>query len=381
MHGFSSRCCSQQEPLRCSRGKLRLKVFVLISHLRQNVTMKTNRIIAALLITVGMFSAAAQEAIPENPSASADALNKRMEAKAKEVEERYKGRLAAIQMEGQEVADDEKQPIKFDVTVRWKDRKMSLDLPQVTMKNKDIKFDVPQVEMKMDSIVFNTPSVRMKRVKVGQHPEIHGFTVRWKDNFIDVPEPFMQRQEIKTKIPQFAMGTTRIVLKVPEVKIDRTDFVMKVPELFVDQINLLIPVSQGGNKKKIEHIKEEAEKLAAEMQADMMKEVAAVRTDASKAAAASAAAADAANSEAITKVANQNAEEFQQGTKDAAQFITENGQKLDGDTLKKLTDDLKAMSAAQQAGSEQILKAVEELKKQRATFDETLHSAEKTAPK
>jgi hypothetical protein len=338
--------------------------------------MKIKHLITTLLLSFAGLSAIAQD----TPSPSADTLTARMEKKSKEVEDRYKGRIAAIQKQGQEVADDMKQPVKFDVTVRWNNRKMSLDLPQVTMENKDIKFDVPQVEMKMDSIIFHTPSTRMKRVKVGQTPHVHGWTIKWRDNFIDVPEIFMQRQEIKTKIPQFKMETTRIVLKIPEVKMDRTNFMMKVPEFYVDQINLLIPISQGGNKEKIERIKDDSEKLALEMNAEMIKEIANVQDEAAKAAAIIAAASDQTNETAITEGANKSTNTFKKSTKDVTQFVTEHGKKLDAETLKKYTDSLSTMEAAQQAGNEKLLSAVEDLKKVRDTGNQTIQSAKNEAP-
>lgn len=338
--------------------------------------MKIKHLITTLALSFAGLSATAQD----NPSPSADALTARMEKKSKEVEERYKGRIAAIQEQGQEVANDMKQPVKFDVTVRWNNRNMSLDLPQVTMENKDIKLDVPQVEMKMDSIIFHTPSTRMKRVKVGQTPHVHGWTIKWRDNFIDLPEPFMQRQEIKTKIPEFKMGTTRIALKIPKVKMDRTNFMMKVPEFYVDQINLLIPISQGGNKEKIERIKSESEKLALEMNAEMIKEVASVQEDSAKAVAVVAAASDQTNAAAITEGATKNTNSFKQSTKEVTQFVKDHRTKLDAEALKKYTDALSTMEAAQQAGNEKLLSAVEDLKKARDTGNETIQNAKNEAP-
>lgn len=118
--------------------------------------------------------------------------------------------------------------------VKWEETEMIFDTPTSTMRNRDLSMDVPTTTMRRKDIIFHTPSVRMKRLKVGQSPHVtcRGFkcTVRWRDNFTDVPEPFMEEQRIALDIPEFRMDRLRVVIGVPEFSMQRQRWVLKVPQ-------------------------------------------------------------------------------------------------------------------------------------------------------
>jgi hypothetical protein len=160
------------------------------------------------------------------------------------------------------VADDQKQPIKFDVTIKWKVTQMSLHLPQVvTAINDPVSFDVPVVKM-----VTHT---------IGSKPET---TIRWHNRTVGffktkVPEVVVKMTPIKMDIPEFKMETKHFILKLPVFQMARTHFATKIPEVYVDQINLLLPISQGGNKQKIQNIDAESRQIAKEMQEAIDKEL------------------------------------------------------------------------------------------------------------
>ncbi len=124
--------------------------------------------------------------------------------------------------------------MKFDVD--WKTEEIKLDLPQFTMNTQEWKFDVPQVTMKSQDWIFHTPSVRMVSKKIGETPHvtcdnavIPSCTVKWKGNYTDIPEPFMEEQRIVLDVPEFQVDTTAIKLDIPETTWDTTSIKFDIP--------------------------------------------------------------------------------------------------------------------------------------------------------
>lgn len=141
--------------------------------------------------------------------------------------------------------------IGIDFDVEWKLQTIKLHLPEVTMKLQSWYFHLPSVTMKNKRIVFHTPSVRMVPKKIGQYPEIHGFTVKWKDIITHVPETFMEKQEIVMGIPEIYMEEQNIKLHVPEFKMGLQEIKLHLPEFRVRNISI-----ESGN------IQDEAEDAA-----------------------------------------------------------------------------------------------------------------------
>lgn len=148
--------------------------------------------------------------------------------------------------------------LDIDIAIDWETVAIKLDLPEVTMKTQTWSLDLPQVTMNDKRIVFETPSVRMVRKKIGQRPEIHGWTVKWRNIYIDVPEPFMQRHEIVMGIPEVRMDTTSFALDIPEFSMRTQELKFDVPQVTVTRISV-----------EAEQIKDEAEAKASQMQAEI----------------------------------------------------------------------------------------------------------------
>ncbi|MBV7258859.1 hypothetical protein [Erythrobacter crassostreae] len=127
--------------------------------------------------------------------------------------------------------------ISLDFEVEMKTIAVKLDLPQVTMKLQEWKFDLPQVTMKDKRIVFHVPAMRMVKRKVGEKPEVHGWTIKWKPIYMHVPEPYMRKNEIVMGIPEVKMGTTSIKLDVPEIKMQTTELKFDVPQFTLKSIS------------------------------------------------------------------------------------------------------------------------------------------------
>lgn len=127
----------------------------------------------------------------------------------------------------------------FVVETKMNTVKISLDLPQVTIKDQDWIFDLPAVTVKDTDIIFHLPSIRMKRVKTGEYPEFRcgGFPpeckVTWSPIYVDVPEPFMEEHRIVIGIPEFYMNEQKFVVGVPEITMEQQDISFDLPSITI----------------------------------------------------------------------------------------------------------------------------------------------------
>jgi hypothetical protein len=326
----------------------------------------------------------------------ADSLTQQTKAKQTELERVYAVQISDLRKATQEISDtepetptpetdstpnpDENPPWSssaprsdnpFAFTIQWVNKRMSLDVPQVTMKNRELKFDVPQVTMKMDRMVFDTPSVRMKRVKVGQHPEWHGpFTIVWKDNYMDLPEPFMQRQDVRTKIPEFKMDTTRVVLKIPEVKMARTDFVMGWPNIY----------SAWRDKKTEQKRKGDVEKLQAQMQNDMIKVPQDFQMNALKRVCLVVAQSDQENADTIKKAVQGNIDSSTRAIATVKDYLSTNADKLSTSASETTYNELRSMYSAIQASDQSLTESVRQVRSDREQLAQTLQTMTTNLP-
>jgi hypothetical protein len=125
----------------------------------------------------------------------------------------------------------------MDFTVEMIRQDFSFDIPQITMKDRKISFDVPQVTMEMKTMKFKKPVTKMVVKKTGQYPEVHGWTIKWKDIKTSVPVVTMEMQEIKTKIPKVSFETTSLITAIPEFKMVQTDLSLDLPSITVTNIS------------------------------------------------------------------------------------------------------------------------------------------------
>lgn len=303
---------------------------------------------------------------------STDDIQKKYEEKFKQLEAKAAQAALALQRDGEQLEKDAKQPFKLEITVKWVDKKMSLDLPQFSMKTKELKFDLPQVTMKTKRIVFHTPSVRMVMRVVGRYPEFRGFPpkITWREIKTNVPETFMERQEISFDIPEFKFDTTSLKLDLPDFRMERTEFSMKVPEVAIGDISFVIPIEDDGLQDRSEKLKlrgealaaelgEEAAALATAMQAEMLVDA---QSDAHSAANASAGGA----TEAFTAGRTQLVDAI---AKIDAALRSENGGRLDDDARAALAKNRAELAAALDRLSSEFDEFEKDLKAETAEVD------------
>ncbi|SCB08302.1 hypothetical protein GA0061099_1001230 [Bradyrhizobium yuanmingense] len=221
----------------------------------------------------------------ENPCAThqdallarATDLSKNLKDRIKSITGKYEQEFERLREEGPDPDNPIEGWIGIDIDVSWEVVTIKLDLPEVTMKLQDWSFDIPQTELVQREIIFHTPSVRMETRKVGQYPEFHGFTVRWKDILIDVPVPFMQEQKIIMGVPEFRMGRVGVKLHIPEFAMRTQEIKLNLPQFTVKNI-----------RAEVRTVEERSQQLQAAMKAEVAagrKEVAnSAGTDISKAA-------------------------------------------------------------------------------------------------
>jgi hypothetical protein len=104
----------------------------------------------------------------------------------------------------------------------------------------------------------------MKRVQVGVHPEWFGpFHMEWKPNYMDVPEPFMQEQQVILGVPEFKMGNQEIKLHLPQVAMREQHWVLDLPDITVQDVHAEI----GQRRSAAEDLQARCQGLANEMKA------------------------------------------------------------------------------------------------------------------
>ncbi len=167
----------------------------------------------------------------------ANRLGDEFESEMKKMSDDFEGEVEDI-TDDMPDTDGVDASIGLEFDVEWNIKTIKLHLPEVEMKLQSWHFDLPSVTMKNKRIVFHTPSVRMKRKKVGQYPEVHGFTVKWKNIYVDVPEPFMEKQELVMGIPEIRMEEQTIKLHVPEFAMRLQTIKLHLPEFKLRSIEV-----------------------------------------------------------------------------------------------------------------------------------------------
>ncbi len=201
----------------------------------------------------------------------ADDPSKALTDQIEAIKAKYAPQIKALQDEGESIKDDTDNPdaigatIGIDFKVDWKDEEISFDVPSVTIKNQDISFDLPEITSVRQHIAFDIPAVRMVDKKVGQYPEIDGWTVRWHDIIISVPETYMQRQDIYYDIPSVTMKTQHFVIGIPTFTMERVRWVIGLPQFTV--INVRGNIQSA--KDRGDALQTKGQALAASMKAEI----------------------------------------------------------------------------------------------------------------
>ncbi|PYB78334.1 hypothetical protein [Pseudomonas soli] len=182
------------------------------------------RQIATLTLLLSPFLSVADEAVDPNVTA---------------INEKYATEYQKLKQQGDELSKQSPDGAENAVGINFdfsKQKDVSFDIPEFRMKRQDIVLDLPSVTMRLKTISWDNPETTMVLKKIGQYPEIHGFTVKWKDILTHVPEVRMVRKEASLHLPEFHMSrnelsfdipeifkTTRIQMKIPEIKIQTTE--------------------------------------------------------------------------------------------------------------------------------------------------------------
>ncbi|HEX7705381.1 MAG TPA: hypothetical protein VF701_02885 [Thermoanaerobaculia bacterium] len=189
-----------------------------------------------------------------------DAYEKEFQALQQEAERR----AGELQDEGKKLEKDAKAQFKVDLIVRWVDRKVVMNLPQITMKTTTVILDLPSVTMRLQELIFHTPSVRMVPKVVGRYPEFHGLKIVMRDIIVHVPEGFMEEQRIKMDLPEVRMERQELKFDYPDVSWGETEFVLRLPEVEVKDISFIIPINNEDVKRRGAELRERGEKIGAE---------------------------------------------------------------------------------------------------------------------
>jgi len=192
------------------------------------------------------------------------------------IKNRYEPRIKALQEKAEKIGKDYETPsdigviINADIKVDWKDIEISFDLPTVTVKDQNISLDLPEVSSSTQRIVFDVPDVRMVDRKIGQYPEVHGFTIKWKDIIVTVPEPYMRRVDISFDLPSITMKRKDFVLGIPQFHMERQNWIISIPQFTVINVQAQAKELQ----EQGDNLKAEGKQIGSEMNAEIEIEVA-----------------------------------------------------------------------------------------------------------
>jgi len=184
-----------------------------------------------------------------------------------EIHARYAPKYAEIEDDAQKLSEGAPEGYENAVGInidwtKWHD--ISFDVPEFRMKLQTMSFDVPEVTMKTQRWVWDTPVPIMTRVKIGEKPEFHGFTIRWTPIYMDVPSIEMRRSEVKLDVPEFKMSRMEIKAHIPEIfRMRRVSF--RIPEITIRKTE--------DETEELQHGAEELEKTATELAAQEQGEV------------------------------------------------------------------------------------------------------------
>jgi hypothetical protein len=196
----------------------------------------------------------------------ASTIDDTIKPKVDAIEAEYAPQFDKLKKDGEALGDyrpgDVAGVVGVDVKIGSHREDLYVKIPEFWMGLQRIVFTVPEVTMRQQRWVFHTPSVRMKRVQVGVHPEWFGlFHMEWKPNYMDVPEPFMQKQEVVLGVPEFKMGNQEIKLHLPQVAMREQHWVLDLPDFTVKDVHAEI----GKRRSAAEDLQARGQGLAKEM--------------------------------------------------------------------------------------------------------------------
>ena len=201
--------------------------------------------------------------------------NDELQKRIQEIKDKYTPELDKLSKDGKELEDDYDRPgdigavIGVDFKVDWKDVEISFDIPSITVEDKNISLDLPQLTSSRQNVSFDVPDTRMVDRKVGQYPEVDGWTVRWKDIIISVPEPYMRRVDIGFDLPSVTMKRSDFVIGLPRITMERVKWIVGLPQFTVVNVSAKTTEIQDSGKE----LQARGEKLAQAMRQEIELEV------------------------------------------------------------------------------------------------------------
>jgi hypothetical protein len=188
-----------------------------------------------------------------------------------EISARYMPLFDSLRAEGEQMERDFEKPstvgaiIKVDIDVSWEKTDIIFDLPSVRMKRHQISFDLPEVRMNTKDMSFDTPSVKMVTKTVGKYPCFKGLKWYSCDMKMDVPEFFMERQEIRMDIPEVTMKRHELSFDLPEFFMGQINWSLHLPQFKIINVS----AETQAMKDKGEGLKARADKLTAAMKTEI----------------------------------------------------------------------------------------------------------------
>jgi hypothetical protein len=221
---------------------------------------QTGAAVMAVILGSGATVNAQDAAVPDDPIAQ----------RSRAIDARYAPQFNQLRSDAEELGKDRPSDIGatvgVDVKVGSHRETIVLGVPEFWMGKQRIVLKVPEVAMRQQKWIYDTPSVRMKRVQVGVHPEWHGpLHMEWKANYMDVPEPFMQRQVTILNVPEFKMGTQTIILHLPQVAIRQQRWSFDVPDITVKDVH----AETGRMKDRADALQTRGQSLSKQMKAEI----------------------------------------------------------------------------------------------------------------
>lgn len=214
--------------------------------------MKTKIILALAFIITGVLSA--QEEV--EPLFS----NENESPEFKAIQKKYADKFKKLEQASEEIAEDapegEENAFGVDIDFSKTDR-VSFEIPEFRMKTTEVILDLPSVTMKTKKIVWSEPETKMENRKVGEYPEVHGFTVKMKPIITKVPVVVMKKKEAKIDVPEFSMKQQKISFDIPEI-FRTKKVIFDIPRIIVRSTE----DAEEETKKGSEEIERSADMLA-----------------------------------------------------------------------------------------------------------------------
>lgn len=178
---------------------------------------------------------------------------------------KFEKRIEEIKQEGSErvndIRDDSPDPNNVEATInmtfdiKFKTTTIKFDIPKFSKELQKIIFDVPSVKMDTKTISWDEPATRMVPKCVTKKPETtcRGGGVRWRNGipqvtaptcttewvclYMDVPEVYMKRREIKIDMPEFSMKKQEISFDKPVIKFETVEIKIDLPQFHLRDLS------------------------------------------------------------------------------------------------------------------------------------------------